>query len=119
MCVCVCVNSELHIRRQVADLILLRHRRSVDAIMSLNMARFLNEVARDIMSQAGTHPRSALFRCSLQLCFMFEAKDLDETYMLVRLQGNPYPPARQPAITLQANVLHCRLLCLSFSMSLH
>ncbi|CAE7813766.1 unnamed protein product [Symbiodinium sp. KB8] len=63
---------------EVADLILLRHRRSVDAIMSLNMARFLNEVARDIMSQ-----------------------DLDETYMLVRLQGNPYPPARQPAITLQ------------------
>ncbi|CAE7741944.1 unnamed protein product [Symbiodinium sp. CCMP2456] len=59
---------------QVCDLVLLRHRRSVDSLMAINLPRLLDAMARDLVLQ-----------------------DLDECFMLQRCAGNPYgdPRARR------------------------
>ena len=93
----------------------MRHGRSVDALMSANLSRLLDELARDLMTQA----RDGLIHRKRKLSAVIHAQDIDECFMLLRLQGNPYSTCRRQTLQLKARFLHGRLLCLLFSMLLH
>ena len=91
---------------QVCEIVLMRHGRSVDALMSANLSRLLDELARDLMTQA----RDGLIHRKRKLSAVIHAQDIDECFMLLRLQGNPYSTCRRQTLQLKARFLHGRFV---------
>ena len=95
---------------QVCDIVLLRHRRSVDALLCLNLSRLLDELARDLLTQA----RHGLIHRKRKFCAVIHAQDIDESFMLLRLQGNPFSTCRRQTLQLKGDVSSWSLVFMVF-----
>ncbi|CAE7944075.1 unnamed protein product [Symbiodinium sp. KB8] len=79
-----CCKQQLGQALQVCDLVLLRHRRSVDSLLAINLPRMLDAMAKDLVLQ-----------------------DLDECFMLQRCVANPYGNLRPRRVDFTLQDVDC------------
>ena len=94
---------------------LLRHRRSVDSLMAINLPRMLDAMAKDLVLQARwVHAHTKQMPADIALV---QTEDLDECFMLQRCVANPYGNLRPRRVdfTLQATLVQHRFRALGFA----